>query len=190
MPDLSPSSPRRVRVAGFTLVELMTVVVILGILASVAIPAFVQYTLHARAAEASQQLRNMFTAAASFYSSERTLQGTVGSQQTYCIVGSAPMNPTTPGVNKQVYTPTGSLAEPLNFTIADFVYYGYQMDSTAPSGTVQCSTDPGTDGLYTMVAHGDLDGDSTLSTYELVVGSDANNNLYHARGFYIIEPIE
>lgn len=182
-------SPRRFRSAGFTLVELMTVVTILGVLAAVAIPAFIQYTLHARAAEASQHLRGMFTSAAAFYATERTLQGTYATQQTYCIVASAPMSPTSLSVNKQRFTAGGSLADPLGFSISDYVYFGYSLKSAA-SSPVQCSTPPSTPGLYTMVANGDLDGDSKLSTYELSVGSDTHNTLYHARGFFVVEPIE
>jgi prepilin-type N-terminal cleavage/methylation domain-containing protein len=177
------------RSAGFTLVELLTVVTILGVLAAVAIPAFIQYTLHARAAEAPQQLRTMFAAAASFYTAERTFKGMQGSQVTYCVVDSVPMNPTAPSVSKQPFVASGSLAEPLHFAISDYVYFGYSLVSSAAS-PVECSTPPSTPALYTMVANGDLDGDSILSTYEMAVGSDSSNTLFHTRGFYISSPIE
>jgi len=84
---------------------------------------------------------------------------------------------------------SGSLADPLDFTISDYVYFGYSLISSAGS-PVECSTPPSTPGLYTMMANGDLDGDSTLSTYEMAVGSDVHNTLFHARGFYISSPIE
>ena len=38
-------------------------------------------------------------------------------------------------------------------------------------------------------AEGDLDGDSTFSTFELATSTDADNSLYHARGFYIMNEV-
>ena len=46
-------------VKGFTLVELMIVVSIIGVLSAVAIPAFMTYMAKAKSAEAIQQLRRM-----------------------------------------------------------------------------------------------------------------------------------
>ena len=41
-----------------------------------------------------------------------------------------------------------------------------------------------------MRAVGDLDHDATLSTFDLAVASNAENELYHARGFNITNETE
>lgn len=56
------------RQKGFTLVELMVVVAIIGLLSAVAIPSFKKYQAKAKVSEAKLQLSALYTAETAFYS--------------------------------------------------------------------------------------------------------------------------
>jgi len=57
---------RRLR-RGFTLIELMIVVAIIGILAAIAIPNFIRFQARSKQSEAKSNLKSMFTAQRSYY---------------------------------------------------------------------------------------------------------------------------
>jgi type IV pilus assembly protein PilA len=173
--------------SGFTLIELMIVVAILGILAAVAVPAFLGYMRRSKTSEATVNLNNLFKLAAAYYDSPRVSRGLAGSAVTGCKVDSTGLIPADPGKDKQKFT--GELNDnfqALGFSIADFVYFGYGLSSTLGEG---CTGVANTD-TYVLYAHGDLDGDNTNSTFEMAVGADSNNQLYHAVGFYIAQETE
>ena len=68
----------RKKTSGFTLVELMIVVAIIGILAAIAIPAFSRYVKKARTAEASGHLNKMWAGSVAYYSADHMTQTNTG----------------------------------------------------------------------------------------------------------------
>jgi type IV pilus assembly protein PilA len=64
---------------GFTLIELMIVVAIIGILAAIAIPNFLKFQARARQSEAKVNLKGFFTSAKSYFAEYGAYQcGTCG----------------------------------------------------------------------------------------------------------------
>jgi prepilin-type N-terminal cleavage/methylation domain-containing protein len=174
------------RRGGFTLLELMTVVGILGLLAALAIPGYTAYVRRSKASEVTTNLNSMFKSAATYYSMERGAKG-AGSTvlASNCTVASGGPSPADPGRQKQKFTADVPF-QSLGFHIADYVQYAYGMVSRNGG----CGKSANTDSIYTFYANGDLDGDDALSTFELMVGSDSNNVLYHGVGFYVANETE
>jgi type IV pilus assembly protein PilA len=173
---------------GFTLIELMIVVAILGILAAIAIPAFVTYVRRAKTAEATDQVKKLFDAASTYYDKQFVGKGITAEGSEHCTVPVG--NDTkTPSDQKQtgVYkdSPTfDSKKGGLGFNV-EYGYYSYQVAGS----TDDCQNAPGNP-MYTMRAVGDLDNDTVKSTFDLAVAANAENELYHARGFNIVNETE
>lgn len=164
----------------FSLIEVMIGVLIIGVLAAIAIPAFSTYIARSKAAEASDSLSAMFIAAATYYDRERNDQGQSGTLLTNCTVPAGGPQPATPSAAKQAIGADASL-DAIGFKIADFVYFSYRLNTTLAAGCNQ----PANQDVYTLAANGDLDGDGILSTFELGTRTDTRNSLYKGGGLYI-----
>ncbi len=180
-------SPRKRQRSGFTLIELMIVVAILGLLASIAVPLFNQYVRKARASESGEQLRGMFTLLAAYYHPARQeASGIGGALNAACVVDSTD-NAVVPQPTKVRGDYSSASWRAIDLEIG-FSYFRYEIQTQG--GGARCNVPVNTAPLYYLRAYADQDGDGTRSLIELTVASDRTNYLYHSRGFYVLNETE
>ena len=187
---------KKKREGGFTLIELMIVVAIIGILAAIAIPAFINYVKRSKTTEASIQVKAMYQGAATYYQGEMAMRGIVAvgavANVTRCIVNAA-VTTNAPSSQKTVLNWSGAedaAFAALGFNPADPLYYQYTL---AVGGTVAAACGDMTAvgaSLYTFRANGDLDDDGTLSTFEINSSVNMEGNLYNSGGVFIANELE
>ena len=131
------------RAHGFTLIELMIVVAIIGVLAAIAIPNFLMFQLRSKAAEAKLNMASIRTAEESHFAE-------FGSYVGGC--GFAPVALPNPRTQKNPW-PAASMFNTLGWAPEGDVYYQY---GVCGGGALP---------MYTIVANGDLDGDTVTSDY-------------------------
>jgi len=179
---------------GFTLIELMIVVAIIGILAAIAIPAFVNYVKRSKTSEAGANLKSLFTGAAAYYERENWTQGlvapgTAAAASVHCTVSTA--TPSWDATDSK-YVVNWSAEDPsygaLNFAPADPLYFEYLITEDVTGATL-CGNVINDD-IYTFTAIGDLDNDDVESSFVLAVGSNGENALYRAPGINVTDALE
>ena len=168
---------------GFTLIELMIVVAIIGILSAIAIPAFMKYIRRSKTAEATLNIRKLFDSTLSYYAAER-------SDPTGEILGKqfpAPQSWTpaqgaccaqigqkcAPSVSNSLWTI--DTWQVLNFSVDDPFYYSYQTVGTGGSSSGD---------RYNREASGDLNCDKTYSLFRRSATIDSNYAVSGGSGLY------
>ena len=179
---------------GFTLIELMIVVAIIGILAAVAIPAFMKYIRRSKTSEATMNIRKLFDSSVSYYNEEQAERdGTILPRQ-FPVTAGAPGAVdavdwgTCVGGDSAKFQPDADTWDAdtwqaLNFAVEDPFYFQYTYQSNGPATT-------GADSAFTARANGDLNCDQILSTFERVGTVDSQNNITGGAGLYSDKELE
>lgn len=103
---------------GFTLIELMIVVVIIGILGSIAIPSYSEYVKRGKAAEATSNLANLKIRMEQYFQDNKTYEDTGGF--------TAPCSPS--AAEAQLFTYSCTTQTATNFTLTASAISGKGID--------------------------------------------------------------
>jgi type II secretory pathway pseudopilin PulG len=150
----------------------MIVVAIIGILAAVAIPAFMKYIKKSKTTEATTHVQKIYLGARTYWMDRNTQEGAIVADQPQFPepTVAAPVAPTAccaGNGNSEKCAPEAALwdAEPwkaLKFSMDDPHYYGYRY---TVSNQIAAAGGQGSE--FTAFAEGDLDCDTVFSRFSM-----------------------
>jgi type IV pilus assembly protein PilA len=165
---------------GFTLIELMIVVAIIGILAAIAIPNFIKFQARSKQSEAKANLKAIFTAQKAYFQEKdrfSTLTGDIGfspernNRYAYFLTSTSPVLEDRSGS-------TIPAAATFSGIGVDVYKYGSGAALTGLASVGSCAASTAGIGAaapfdFTAAANGNVDADTTIDQWSISSGTRA-----------------
>jgi prepilin-type N-terminal cleavage/methylation domain-containing protein len=167
---------------GFTLVELMITVGIIGLLAAIAMPSFIFNLRRAQTTEAMMNIRKMYDGAVAYFVADHP--DAAGVNQPHTFPPNDGPTPSTIPHGTKVLVPAVAWDTPgwaaLGFYIRDYQRYSYSFVAQGQEGGATAS----------LIAQGDLNGNGIPSTYLRSAAGVQGGGVTGGSGLYVVSDVE